>query len=94
MGPDEKYRVLQVLTRLASKDTHAAAAIDLEKIVRVREGRRERERDARITRLPAVERPPPRFDQNAAPPRRPPPPQKKNVRRNNRTWARAGCPTC
>lgn len=34
---DEKYRVLQVLTRLASKDTHAGAAADLEKIVRVSE---------------------------------------------------------
>ena len=36
-GPDEKYRVLQVLTRLANKDTHARAAADLEKIVRVRD---------------------------------------------------------
>ena len=45
--PEDKYRVRQVLTRLASKDTHAGAAVELEKIVRVREvkatrGRRKR----------------------------------------------------
>jgi hypothetical protein len=40
-----RQRVLQALTRLASKDTHAGGRDDIEKIVRVSSSRRDKRDD-------------------------------------------------